>query len=775
MLRGGFSIAFLWCGIGGTLFFRSADADTPPVTASSALEEIVVTAQKRTENLEQTPISITAITGDTLLQQGVTDIESVMQQTPGVSFKSFGPGQTEIEMRGLESEGGNSPTVGFYLDETSLTPPTGSSNGKVVIDPNLFDLQRVEILRGPQGTLYGAGSMGGTVRLITNPPDLTEFSAKTQESVSRTEGGGWNHAENAALNVALVPDILAIRLVVSNSYDDGWISRIVENPFPLETNPNPACGAFYGCTRGNVLAGHVTAVYPNVNDVDRTSARVAVLYKPVDGLSIDLTWLNQKMASGGWSLFDTVPGTDAHYQPINFPERVDDDVTLFSLLLKYQLQDFEITSATARWYRTEPQIQDESEDSQDAFGIPAFYPPTGAGLATMDETEYTSQVSEELRVATTGTGPLSGLLGGYMSSFKSNTYISWLSPGFQPLFGTGLITYYFSPTHIDQHAVFSEGSYEFTPQLKLTAGLRYFSYNSTFAATQNGLANGGPILSTSRAAASDKGFNPKLNLSFEPNDDTLLYATVAKGYRPGGGNYALDTSGPTSCGPALASIGLTQAPLAFKPDILWSYELGNKLQFFDHTLTINSAIYYESWQGVQQLVALSCGQVFTTNAGNAAVYGGELEIAARPIPPLTLTLSGGYTHAALVANTPTTGGVAGVQLPNVPRATISESVEYKFPLNGNYVIDTRLNDDYVGPRSDVLGPLPSYSLAKLRAGLLGDRLSTFFYINNLGNKMVYLSNDVSLAVNLPSFNRAATEMPRTFGVDFSYKWGNSPR
>jgi outer membrane receptor protein involved in Fe transport len=352
MLRGGFSIALLLCGIGGTLFFRGADADTPQVTAQSsgALEEIIVTAQKRTENLQQTPISITAITGDTLLQQGVTNLESVMEQTPGVAFRSFGPGQTEIEMRGLESEGGTSPTVGFYLDETALTGPTGSQNGKVVIDPNLFDLQRVEILRGPQGTLYGAGSMGGTVRLITNPPDLTGFSAKTQASVSKTEGGGWNHAENAALNVALVPDILAIRLVVSNDYDDGWISRIVANPFPLETNPNPACGAFYGCTRGNVLGAHVTAVHPRANDLDRTSARLAILYKPVDGLSIDLTLLEQKLAAGGYSLFDTNPGTYAHYQPVDFPERIDDEFSLLSLVIKYQLQDFEITSASARWY-----------------------------------------------------------------------------------------------------------------------------------------------------------------------------------------------------------------------------------------------------------------------------------------------------------------------------------------------------------------------------------------------------------------------------------------
>ena len=180
----------------------------------------MVTAEKRESTVQKTPISITAISGADLQGQGITSL-SVAQQVPGLSFKTSGPGQTEFEMRGLTSTGGESPTVGFYLDETALTPPAMAQNGKVVIDPNLFDLNRVEILRGPQGTLYGAGSMGGTIKLVTNPPDPQQFGVSVQGICSGTDGGGFNHTENAMLNLPLVPDIAAVRLVGTDKHISG--------------------------------------------------------------------------------------------------------------------------------------------------------------------------------------------------------------------------------------------------------------------------------------------------------------------------------------------------------------------------------------------------------------------------------------------------------------------------------------------------------------------------------------------------------------------------
>src|SRR5882757_2235516 len=159
---------------------------------SEELQEIVVTAEKRDSTVQKTPISITAISGTDLQAQGLSDMTAVAQQVPGVSFKTSGPGQTEFEIRGLTSTGGESPTVGFYLDDAILTPAAMAQNGKTVIDPSLFDLNRVEVLRGPQGTLYGAGSMGGTIKLVTNPPKLGTFEAATDVNGSKTTGGGLN-------------------------------------------------------------------------------------------------------------------------------------------------------------------------------------------------------------------------------------------------------------------------------------------------------------------------------------------------------------------------------------------------------------------------------------------------------------------------------------------------------------------------------------------------------------------------------------------------------
>src|SRR5580692_151136 len=193
------ALAALGCctAMTGTVWAQVA----PP---SEELQEIIVTAEKRDSTVQKTPISITAISGSDLQAEGLSDMTSVAQQVPGISFKTSGPGQTEFEMRGLTSTGGESPTVGFYLDDVALTPAAMAQNGKTVIDPSLYDLNRVEVLRGPQGTLYGAGSMGGTVKLISNQPDPRAFDASAELIGSGTDsGGGFNHTENGMLNLPL--------------------------------------------------------------------------------------------------------------------------------------------------------------------------------------------------------------------------------------------------------------------------------------------------------------------------------------------------------------------------------------------------------------------------------------------------------------------------------------------------------------------------------------------------------------------------------------------
>jgi len=186
--------------------------------------------------VQKTPISVTAIEGTVLQAAGVTDMLTLAQQVPGISFKTSGPGQTEFEMRGLTSTVASRLRWVFYLDDAALTPAAMAQNGKTVIDPSLFDLNRVEVLRGPQGTLYGAGSMGGTIKLVTNPPNPRAFAANLEVIGSGTSGGGFNHTENLMLNVPLMQDVVALRLVGTDKRIDGWTDRVVLSPFPIEVN-----------------------------------------------------------------------------------------------------------------------------------------------------------------------------------------------------------------------------------------------------------------------------------------------------------------------------------------------------------------------------------------------------------------------------------------------------------------------------------------------------------------------------------------------------------
>jgi outer membrane receptor protein involved in Fe transport len=200
----------------------------------SQLQEIVVTATKRESTVQSTPISITAVSGADIEARGFVDFDTLARSIPGVSMQTSGPGQTSFEMRGVAAIGGNSPTVGFYLDDTPLT---GSDNSFSVIDPNLYDLNRIEVLRGPQGTLYGAGSMGGTIKLIPNAPNPEALDASAQTILSGTRGGGFNHGVNAMLNLPL-GSTAALRIVGTDSHTSGWIDRVViaNGAFPLETN-----------------------------------------------------------------------------------------------------------------------------------------------------------------------------------------------------------------------------------------------------------------------------------------------------------------------------------------------------------------------------------------------------------------------------------------------------------------------------------------------------------------------------------------------------------
>ena len=344
-------------GVLGLLFALNANADSAvaPESASAPLEEIVVTASKRASTVQDTPISISAVTGSDLLARGVDSLATLAQGTPGVSLKSEGPSQTEIEMRGMTSSGGNSATVGFYLDDIPLAGPASAQNGHVVIDPDLYDLNRIEILRGPQGTLFGSGSMGGTVRLISNQPNLSQFQSTAQSVLSGTEGSGFNHKDNLMVNLPLIDDTLALRVVGTEDYTSGWIDRIVADPFPV------AGGKPVGTVRGNVQNAPIEKQYPGSNAYQTYAARATLLWKPMENLSVTPSFFHTTSTQNGISAYDSDPGTLAHYQPFDIAEPLTDSLTAYSLNVNYSFPTFELTSSTARWTRNSSQVEEASE------------------------------------------------------------------------------------------------------------------------------------------------------------------------------------------------------------------------------------------------------------------------------------------------------------------------------------------------------------------------------------------------------------------------------
>jgi outer membrane receptor protein involved in Fe transport len=774
-----------------------AQAQTAAVADSSAspLSEIVVTAQKRASTVQATPMSIVAVSGVDLRERGITSVMSLAQATPGVSLKSEGPGQTEIEMRGMTSSGGNSATVGYYLDDMPLTAPAGAQNGKVVIDPSLYDLNRIEVLRGPQGTLYGAGSMGGTVKLVTNQPDLAAYHASAESTLSGTDGGSFNHADNFMLNLPLVQDKLALRIVGTEAYTSGWITRIVADPFPL---PSPN-GEF----RGDVQAAPIEGEYPNSNADQLYGTRVTLLWKPTEQLTITPTFLYQFQHANGISAYDSTPGTETHYEPFNVPEPLYDRIIVYGLTANYSFKTFDVTSVTAQWNRVATQLQDGSEAFNNPntgmtyaanYGLPnpGYYGPTGSGIVYSYERDPSEQFSEELRAASTGQSRLNWVGGVYFSSFKSvwNLYGYSANPSAYMDEGTGLpattttMWNAVTPTELRQYAVFGDATYSLTDQLKAEVGLRWYAYDTKFSSV---IAGWGSALGAATPSAtglitqSAEGFEPKFDISYDFTPRLKLYVDVAKGFRPGGGDIKLPTTG-AYWSQVFSAYGFsgTQWPSTYQSDSVWSYEIGEKARLFNGRLIVNAAAYFEDWSNIQ-LQAEPGDWMYDINGKEAKIYGGEIETRAVLGGGFQATASAGYTHILLDAGPHWQIVPSGV-LTDVPPVTANFGLSYDRALTDKYDFTARVENSYVGPRYSLDFPygysangrynqLPSYDLTNIRAGIEShDGWSAALFVNNLFNKKAQL--EYMFAESLPSanYNRIMTNQPLTAGIDLAYKY-----
>jgi outer membrane receptor protein involved in Fe transport len=750
----------------GALLSSQAFAQYPQQPAtdaeSGALQEIIVTASKRETTLQTTPMSITAATGQDLLNHGISNVEDLALQTPGLAITSQGPGRTVFTMRGMSPTGGAAPTVGYYIDETPVTPPSEalSVSGKNEIDPNLYDLARAEVLRGPQGTLYGAGSMGGTIRLITNQPKLGTFEASAQAIGSGTEHGGFNYAENGMVNLPL-GDKFALRLVEGYRFDDGYIDRVVIPNFPLPTNG--------GATRGDVLAATPSRVYSNVNDVETKSVRLTLLGQVTDSFTIKPSIYYQGQFTGGQDSVDVPPDNLAHYQPFDIAEPQNDEFTIYSFVAKYDGSAFSVQSATALTTRYNSNTMDESETEYSLFGFGALVP--GPSFTNHESRE----TSEELRVTSSTSGPFQWLAGAFYDKFTDQLRYAENQDAFTPVFGTGQIFDFYEKDTLKQYAFFGEASYKVIDPLTVTLGLRYFHYDFDFLQDGAGIVVP-PISEHVLGEASDQGFNPKVNLSYIPMDGVMYYVTASKGFRPGAPNGPIPTTNlpGAACGDALAALGLKAAPGTYSPDTVWSYELGGKFDFLQRRLQVDADIYHLNWDNIQQSVVLPCGFSFTANAGKAQADGAEVEITAKIGAGFSFSQGMSYVDARIVQHSVNTG--SGDRLAGVPEWTLNSSLEYAHPLVGNWQATARLSDQFTARELDPsaepypINYRPGFNTVDGRIGAKLDKFSASLFIQNLTDRRAYLGFAPTQEATIPSMTRAIPLRPRTAGVDIQWSF-----
>jgi len=813
----------------------AAAAGAGAAKGGGELDEIVVTAEKRESTVQATPISITALNAEELTQQNVLSVEDLAGVVPGVSMRTAGPGQTEYEMRGLTSAGGSAATVGFYVDETPLSASAVALNGRTVIDADVFDLSHVEVLRGPQGTLYGAGSMGGTIKLVTNQPKLGVFEGATDTSLSQTSSGGSTNGSISAMVNLPMGETFAVRLVGTQKYISGWIPRIVAEPgtFPYPVGFGTTC-ASYCSTRGDVAAAPVEKTIKGSNLEKFTAARAEALFKPNDALSVASTLMYQRIDAQGYNNYQSAPpspapspSTPGIYQPLDVKEPYYDSFKLASLTIKYNFGFAELTSATAYWKRYVFQSTDSTEALQNINGIVGSAAPTAYPNGFLPDMLYveedpTTQVSEELRLTSTGTGPFQWVGGVYGADLHSG-YITYnQSPYIANAYNTagpvngninaggaaanpdGIIFNDDNPNVMKQSAVFGEVSYKVTDDLKATLGVRYFKFTVGNHSHQCGVGTGTGNETCQIDTASGKGDNvlPRLNISYTPTPDLTLYGTVAKGSRPGGVNLPIPL--PTlaqlqanplayNCGIPAATqltgapippgtIYVTQQPAYFGPDSIWSYEIGEKSRFDDRRFTLDADIYYVKWKSIQQVIDLGCGYPYSANAGNALAYGPEVEFSALLVTGLTLDISGAYTKAYI--NEPNTneatviaGATPGTdpsRIVNVPKYTGVVALEYQTELSADLNGLFRISDSITGPIEDisyVRETLPSHAFLDARAGVSHGAWGAYLFGTNLTNKVAALTIDnTTFAWQQPTIIRVSTNQPRTIGVDFQYKF-----
>jgi len=756
------------------LIAASVTGDALMQTAAAVeMEEIVVSATKRESGLQEIRMSISAISGDSLERSGIADFTDIATSVPSVSFLSAGPGRTKLNIRGISAATGVAPTVSFYLDEMPIqTISSGSTTSfaQTIIDPKMFDLERVEVLRGPQGTLYGSSSMGGTIRLITRQPVIGEFESSIGTDISSTTGGGTNFRLNGMVNAPL-SDSVALRVVASYTDNDGYFDRVSSGT-------------------GTAPAGDVFAT--DVNTEETISVRAALRWQINENAYLQPSVFTQTTEMDGKPNFDGPITDSVQFAPYDTAEPFDDEFTMYNLVY---VHDFEAMSLLVSFSK----IDREFRNLEDITDVGALFGDPNPLLGSAFSNEFVELDDEtiEVRLTSSSDSDWQWLVGYYRKDAVADAGYR-MDEGWDALFMNGLANTQ-KLQEYEEDAFFGELTYHLNDSFSITAGLRSLDYD--FHSKEENW--GGVFTSDSdRSGAnvrdevlSDSDTNEKLTVTYRFGDNNQVYVSGSNGSRPGGINRVIPRSDDPlepvgfACNQDLIALGIDD-PGAYIGDEVTSTEFGWKLMFKD-SVRLNGAVYNVKWDNIQQLVLTSgtCGNNFTGNIGEAKSTGLELELTAAISDNLTLSAGLGYVDAQFEETVLSPDGVVIVErgdlLADVPEITFNVALDYTIPAsrgeyyvlgNLNYVDETlevpgQPDDDLTGNGIDSGNVRSDYTVVDLRAGYISESgWDLSLYVDNATDEeAVYGYND-AIAFAFPGSDPTVRNRPRTVGVPLLYNF-----
>jgi len=762
-----------------TMMSGVARAQSQAAQSATALEEVVVTAQKRSENLQDVPVSIQALGGEKLEQLQVGAFVDYVKYLPSVSFTTSGPGFGQVYMRGVASGGdgnhsGSLPSVGVYLDEQPVTTIQGA------LDVHVYDIARVEALAGPQGTLYGASSQAGTIRIITNKPTTTGFSAGVDLELNQVDHGGTGHTLEGFVNIPL-SDKVAVRLVGWDVRDGGYIDNVAGSRTYTRGDDDPT---------NDVTIFNKARVKDDYNTVYTQGGRAALRIELDDNWVVTPQVMGQVQKTGGLFAYDPKVGDlkVTHF----YPESSKDKWVQAAMTIEGQVANLDVTYSGSYLKRNDWVNQDYTDYSYfyDQLGSGFYWTDNAGNLVNpsqyiQGQDRYRKE-SHEIRIASPQDQKLRFVVGGFYQKQKHSIFQNYKIDGLGEDISvpgyTGTI-WLTKQNRVDRDkAVFGQAEYDINDKLMLTAGIRFFKAHNTLvgfygygagygstgerACFKPAVVEGSPCTNLDKAVK-ESGNVPKVTLTYKIDGDKLVYATYSKGFRPGGINRRS-----------------TLPP--YQADYLKNYEAGWKTTWFDNSFRWNGAVFLEDWTNFQFSILGANGLTEIKNANQARIKGIESDVTWVPARGLTINASAAYTDAKLSANycgfpdsegNPITQCAApqapdGQVLPVTPKFKGNVTVRYDFTWDdwdafaqGSYVGQTSNWTDLRTEERGLIGKQPGYSTVDASTGIDKDGLSLSIYIKNLFDKRASLNRYAECAEALcHPMTYIVPNQPRTFGI-----------